>query len=93
MYWERTFDRIDFAADFPARQALRDEIDRQRRLELAFAGERWFDLVRYARDETEEEDQRLHAVTALDIIEEKRGNRDENYLLFANHRKSSIITT
>lgn len=63
-----------------SKDALRNEIDRQRRLELAFEGERWFDLVRYARHE--KADGVNHAVTALDIIQQRRGSADENYLLF-----------
>ncbi len=66
-------------ADLPTQQAFRDEVDRQRRLELAFEGERWFDLVRYARHE---QAGGAHAVTALDIIEQVRGTRNENYLVF-----------
>ena len=61
--------------------ALRTEIDKQRRLELAFEGERWFDLIRYARH-TQANSAVQHAVTALDVINQKRGSRDANYLLF-----------
>ncbi|WP_460607510.1 RagB/SusD family nutrient uptake outer membrane protein [Hymenobacter terrigena] len=60
---------------------LRTEIDKQRRLELAFEGERWFDLLRYARH-TQANSAVQHAVTALDVIAQKRGTRDVNYLLF-----------
>ena len=60
---------------------LRAEIDKQRRLELAFEGERWFDLLRYARHEQASGAAR-HAVTALDLIAQKRGARDVNYLQF-----------
>jgi hypothetical protein len=60
---------------------LRAEIDKQRRLELAFEGERWFDLIRYARHEQADASAR-HTVSALDIIQQKRGARDANYLLF-----------
>ncbi len=63
------------------KQALRNEIDRQRRLEMAFEGERWFDLLRYARH-TIADGTAQHAVTALDIIQQMRGARDVNYLLF-----------
>ena len=63
------------------KQALRDEIDRQRRLEMAFEGERWFDLLRYARHTIADGTAR-HAVTALDIIQQMRKTRDVNYLLF-----------
>ncbi len=64
-----------------SKQTLRNEIDRQRRLELAFEGERWFDLLRYARHNQVEAG--AHAVTALDIIAQKRqGARDVKYLLF-----------
>jgi hypothetical protein len=63
------------------KQAMRNEIDRQRRLELAFEGERWFDLLRYARHNAVEAG--AHTITALDIIAQQRqGNRDVNYLLF-----------
>ena len=61
--------------------ALRTEIDKQRRLELAFEGERWFDLIRYARHEQASSSVR-HTVTALDVIAQKRGSRDVNYLQF-----------
>jgi hypothetical protein len=63
--------------ELASKQAMRNEIDRQRRLELAFEGERWFDLLRYSVAPTE------HAVTALDIIAQRQnGNRNVNYLLF-----------
>ncbi|WP_310397771.1 RagB/SusD family nutrient uptake outer membrane protein [Hymenobacter sp.] len=69
------------SAPAATKQTLRNEIDRQRRLELAFEGERWFDLLRYARHNQAEAG--AHAVTALDIIAQKRqGVRDANYLLF-----------
>ncbi len=69
------------SAQAASKQTLRNEIDRQRRLELAFEGERWFDLLRYARHNQAEAG--AHAVTALDIIAQKRqGARDVNYLLF-----------
>ncbi len=64
-----------------SKQALRNEIDRQRRLELAFEGERWFDLLRYARH-TAADASATHAVNALDIIQQMKGARDVNYLLF-----------
>lgn len=60
---------------------MRAEIDKQRRLELAFEGERWFDLLRYARHEQADASAR-HTVSALDLIAQKRGSRDANYLLF-----------
>ena len=60
---------------------LRTEIDKQRRLELAFEGERWFDLIRYARHEQASSTVR-HTVTALDLIAQKRSSRDANYLQF-----------
>ncbi|TDN36017.1 RagB/SusD family nutrient uptake outer membrane protein [Hymenobacter sp. UV11] len=63
------------------KQALRNEIDRQRRLEMAFEGQRWFDLLRYAR-QTIADGTAQHAVTALDIIKQQRGAADVNYLLF-----------
>jgi hypothetical protein len=69
------------SAQATSKQTLRNEIDRQRRLELAFEGERWFDLLRYARHNQAEPG--AHAVTALDLIAQKRqGARDVNYLLF-----------
>ena len=65
------------------KQALRNEIDRQRRLELAFEGERWWDLVRYARH-TLADASATHTITALDIISQRRagGARDVNFLVF-----------
>ncbi|GAB3880514.1 RagB/SusD family nutrient uptake outer membrane protein [Spirosoma agri] len=68
-------------ANLTTKQAFRDEVDRQRRLELAFEGERWFDLLRYAR-QTQADASATHKVTALDIIQQVRGTRDVNYLLF-----------
>ncbi|RAK69317.1 RagB/SusD family nutrient uptake outer membrane protein [Hymenobacter edaphi] len=63
-----------------SKQALRRQIELQRRLELAFEGERWFDLVRYARHE-QADPSADHAWTALDQIQQQRnGRRDENYL-------------
>lgn len=67
--------------DLTTKQAFRNEVDRQRRLELAFEGERWFDLVRYARH-AQADPAAPHAITALDIIQEKRKTRDVNYLLY-----------
>lgn len=64
--------------DLPTRETFRNEVDRQRRLELAFEGHRWFDLLRY---EAHEAAGGAHEVTALDIIEQKRGTRDTDYLL------------
>lgn len=69
------------SAQAASKQALRTEIDKQRRLELAFEGERWFDLIRYARHE-QADPAADHVVTALDIIQQKRGTRDANFLLF-----------
>jgi hypothetical protein len=64
-----------------SKQALRNEIDRQRRLELAFEGQRWFDLLRYARHNQVEAG--AHATTALTIIAQQRnGIADPNYLVF-----------
>ncbi|MDO7885746.1 RagB/SusD family nutrient uptake outer membrane protein [Hymenobacter cheonanensis] len=64
------------------KQAMRAEIERQRRLEFAFEGERWWDLVRYARH-TIADASAVHTITALDIIAQRRGGaRDVNYLLF-----------
>jgi len=69
-------------AQLATKQAFRDEVDLQRRLELAFEGERWFDLVRYAR-QTQADASATHKISALDIIAQfKSGNRDANYLLF-----------
>jgi hypothetical protein len=67
--------------DVPSKQALRNAIDRERRLELAFEGERWFDLLRYAKHEAAD-GSADHSVTALDLIEQKRGTRNTNFLLF-----------
>ncbi|GAB3298821.1 RagB/SusD family nutrient uptake outer membrane protein [Hymenobacter tenuis] len=66
-----------------SKQTMRQEIDRQRRLELAFEGERWFDLLRYARHE-QADPSADHAVTALDLIKQQRksATADPNYLLF-----------
>jgi len=68
-------------ATLTTKQAFRDEVDRQRRLELAFEGERWFDLLRYARH-TQADPSAIHRVTALTIIQQVRGSQDVNYLLF-----------
>ena len=68
-------------SDVANQSAFRAEVDRQRRLELAFEGERWFDLLRYAR-QTLTAPASTHVVTALDIIQQFRGTRDANYLLF-----------
>ena len=65
-------------SDLPSKEAFRDEIDLQRRLELAFEGERWFDLLRYAKDEKAGI---AHQITALDVIKQKKGSEDETYLL------------
>jgi starch-binding outer membrane protein, SusD/RagB family len=64
--------------ELSSKEAFRNEVDRQRRLELAFEGHRWFDLLRY---EAHEAAGGAHEVTALDIIEQKRGSRDRNYLV------------
>ena len=64
--------------------ALRNEIDRQRRLELAFEGERWWDLLRYARHNLADANAQ-HAITALDIIKQQQNTPsggNVNYLLF-----------
>ncbi len=63
------------------KQTMRAEIERQRRLEFAFEGERWWDLVRYARH-TLADPSAVHTITALDRIALFRGSRDVNYLLF-----------
>ncbi|NML66339.1 RagB/SusD family nutrient uptake outer membrane protein [Hymenobacter sp. RP-2-7] len=64
-----------------SKQALRAEIDRQRRLELAFEGERWWDLTRYARH-TIADPSATHPVTALTIIQQFTGAANQNYLVF-----------
>ena len=73
------------------KQTMRAEIDRQRRLELTFEGERWWDLTRYARH-TIADPSATHPVTALDLIATQHstgtapnlvpGPRDPNYLIF-----------
>jgi hypothetical protein len=63
------------------KQTLRAEIDRQRRLELAFEGERWWDLTRYARH-TIADPTATHPVTALTIIQQMTGGANQNYLIF-----------
>ncbi|MGV3559632.1 RagB/SusD family nutrient uptake outer membrane protein [Larkinella arboricola] len=68
-------------ANVATQPAFRNEVDRQRRLELAFEGERWFDLLRYARHEQAQQGV-THTVTALDIIQQQRGTPNVNYLLF-----------
>ncbi|WP_201981162.1 RagB/SusD family nutrient uptake outer membrane protein [Hymenobacter rubidus] len=69
------------SAQAATKQTLRAEIERQRRLEFAFEGERWWDLVRYARH-TLADASATHTITALDLINTKRGSRDQNYLVF-----------
>lgn len=66
-------------ANLPSKEAFRNEVDRQRRLEMAFEGERWLDLVRYAHAE---EAGISHTITALDIIKAIRGTEDKDYLVF-----------
>lgn len=68
-------------ANLSSQQAFRNEVDRQRRLELAFEGERWFDLLRYTRHEQAAQGV-SHAITALDVIQQQRNTEDVNYLLF-----------
>lgn len=68
------------SAQAASNATLRTEIDLQRRLELAFEGERWFDLLRYARHEMAQTSVN-HPVDAFNVIQEKLGRRDENYLL------------
>ena len=63
------------------KQTMRAEIDRQRRLELAFEGERWWDLTRYARH-TIADPTATHPVTALTIIQQMTGAANQNYLIF-----------
>ncbi|OON70098.1 RagB/SusD family nutrient uptake outer membrane protein [Hymenobacter sp. CRA2] len=67
-------------ANLGTKAAFRNEVDKQRRLELAFEGERWFDLLRYARHNQAEAN--AHAVTALTIIQQQKGTADANFLLF-----------
>ena len=64
-----------------SKQTMRNEIERQRRLEFAFEGERWWDLVRYARH-TLADPSAVHTITALDRIALFRNSRDVNFLLF-----------
>ncbi|RZK24973.1 MAG: RagB/SusD family nutrient uptake outer membrane protein, partial [Hymenobacter sp.] len=61
------------------KKTLRDQIDLQRRRELAFEGERWFDLLRYARHNQAEAG--AHTITALNLIQQNRNTADVNYLL------------
>ncbi|WP_375436866.1 RagB/SusD family nutrient uptake outer membrane protein [uncultured Hymenobacter sp.] len=68
------------SSQYASKKAMRDEIDRQRRLELAFEGERWYDLLRYARHNQAEAG--AHAITALDLIQQRLNRSDVNYLLF-----------
>lgn len=63
------------------KSAFRNVVDRERRLELAFLGERWYDLVRYAK-QTATDPSAVHQIDALTIINQKRGTPDVNYLLF-----------
>ena len=67
------------SANLPDKQSFRNEVDKQRRLELAFEGERWFDLIRYARHESAGGN---HSITALDVIKKMKGSADQTYLLF-----------
>ena len=61
--------------------SMRKEIELQRRLELAFEGQRWPDLLRYARHELADPSVD-HTVTALDVIAQQKGSPDVNYLYF-----------
>lgn len=65
-----------------SKSAFRDEVDKQRRLELAFVGERWYDLVRYAK-QTIADPSAVHKIDALTIIKQFRGKADPNYFVFA----------
>jgi hypothetical protein len=67
--------------ELPTKKSFRDEVDLQRRLELAFQGDRWFDLVRYSR-QTQADASAVHTTDALAIIAGKRGTANANYLLF-----------
>ncbi|MBL4676426.1 MAG: RagB/SusD family nutrient uptake outer membrane protein [Mucilaginibacter sp.] len=64
-----------------SKQLFRNEVDLQRRLEMAFQGDRWFDLVRYSR-QTQADASATHSVDALAIIKIHRGSANANYLLF-----------
>jgi hypothetical protein len=68
-------------SDLPTKDAFRDEVDRQRRLELAFQGDRWFDLVRYS-NQTAADPSAVHKISALDIIKQQRKTINTNYLLY-----------
>ncbi|SDD71546.1 Starch-binding associating with outer membrane [Mucilaginibacter pineti] len=65
-----------------SKDSFRNEVDKQRRFELAFQGDRWFDLVRYSK-QTIADPSAVHKVNALDIIKQQRGDANVNYLLFA----------
>lgn len=67
--------------DLPTKKLFRDEVDLQRRLELAFQGDRWFDLVRYSR-QTQADASAVHTVDALAIIKSHRGTANVNYLFY-----------
>ena len=64
---------------------FRDAVDTQRRLELAFQGDRWFDLVRYS-NQTIADPSATHKKNALAIIKAARPDSDPatytNYLLY-----------
>ena len=72
---------IKLLTDLPTKKLFRDEVDLQRRLELAFQGDRWFDLVRYSR-QTQADASVVHTVDALAIIKSHRGTANPNYLLY-----------
>jgi hypothetical protein len=67
--------------ELPTKDLFRDEVDLQRRFELAFQGDRWFDLVRYAR-QTQADPSAVHTIDALKVIKAQRGTADPNYLLY-----------
>jgi hypothetical protein len=67
--------------ELSTKKLFRDEVDLQRRFEMAFQGDRWFDLVRYTR-QTQADPSAMHTVDALKIIKDQRGTADPNYLLF-----------
>lgn len=73
---------ITSLAVLSSKDLFRDEVDKQRRFEMAFQGDRWFDLVRYS-NQTIADASVKHKVDALDIIKQQRGAANANYLLFA----------
>ncbi|WP_221452650.1 RagB/SusD family nutrient uptake outer membrane protein [Mucilaginibacter sp. FT3.2] len=64
-----------------SKNLFRDEVDQQRRFEMAFQGDRWFDLVRYS-NQMIADPSAVHKVAAMDIIKQQRGTANTNYLLY-----------